>query len=78
MTSDGTGLRTNLADSMPLAPPARNVAIIVKLKTGGGIEHVAAPEEASDTQHEFYIIGAACSVRANSCRAVLRCRWGCV
>ena len=54
---------------MPLAPPARNSGVIVKLKTGGGVEHVEAPEEASKTEHEFYIVCAALSVRAKRSRS---------
>ena len=38
---------------------------MIKLKPGGGgIEHVAVAEEASKTEHEFYIVCAALSVRA--------------
>ena len=49
------------------APDARNAAVVIKLKAGGGIEHVPAPDEASSTVHEFYIICAALSVRASLC-----------
>ena len=46
------------------APPARNVEVIIKLGATGEIEHVPYPEEESKTEHEFYIICAALSVRS--------------
>ena len=45
------------------APPAANVATVIKLGSRGGIEHIRADEE-SKTEHEFYIICAALSVRS--------------
>ena len=48
---------------MSHAPPAKNPAICIRLKAGGGLEHVQPADEASKTEHEFYIISAACSVR---------------
>ena len=47
---------------MARAPPAANALASFKVGEGGGL--VACPvEEASTTQHEFYVLAAAVSVR---------------
>ena len=46
------------------APPARNAAIVVEFGADGEVCHVPASEEVSKTEHEFYIICAALSVRS--------------
>ena len=46
------------------APPAKNAQVIMELGADGEIQHVSAAEEASKTEHEFYIICAALSVRS--------------
>ena len=46
------------------APPAKNAQVIMELGADGEIQHVSAAEEASKTEHEFYIVCAALSVRS--------------
>ena len=56
----------HLLDSvgMAAAPPAKNATLCFKMNAEGKVEHAAAADEASCTEHEQYIICAAMTVRA--------------
>ena len=53
-----------IATSMPAAPPARNALASFKVSENGGLVRRPTADEASITQHEFYILCAAVSVCA--------------
>ena len=49
--------------AMPLAPAARNLCAAFVVDDEGKLKALRAADEASITQHEFYILCAALSVR---------------
>ena len=62
---------------MARAPPARNALASFTVSENGGLVACPPAEEASTTQHEFYILCAAVSVRFGSVLVALAASgWG--